>query len=164
MREMKRIPVILLSGLLVAGCSAPPNPIKHTTTYLPNSLPAGWVVNSSTNPEQFKPLRGLNYPIAQLTLANASVTLKRELVPGKTKVFHPNLILLVFPKSELDVVEQAVRQNVFRSDYPPIIFGLTDEHVFVTSPGYVNEGLHTPEAETTIQELRTSLKKTMGIK
>jgi hypothetical protein len=80
------------------------------------------------------------------------------------KAFHPTVILLLFPISDMQKVEKAVREQGLRSDFPPIIFGLVDGYILVTSPGYVNEGLHTPEAEATVQELKEALRKKVRIR
>jgi len=154
----------LLSGLLVAGCSSRGSSADDVARLLRGSLPAEWVLSSSVDPGRFKPLRGLPHPLAQLTLANQSDTLTWVLSPEKWKILHPTLTLLLFPISDLQEVEEAVRQQGYRSDFPPVIFGLIDEYILVTSPGYVNEGLHTPEAEATIQELKDALKRTVQIR
>lgn len=122
------------------------------------------VMEAITDAEQFKPLRNLSKPIAQVMLTNPSVTLHWEPVPGRTMVFHPSLDLLVFPIADLNTIEEEVRKGDMRSDYPPVIFGITREHVLVSSPGHINKGLHTPEAETTIEELKQSLKRAMQIR
>lgn len=155
---------MFILGTFLAACSPLSESEHQAARFLPDSLPTDWTLTISTDFNTFRPLRGLTNAVAQLTLVNTSVVLKRDLAPEESKEFHPNLILFVFPKSELKVVEQAVENERFRSDYPPIVFGRTEKYIFVTSPGYVNDGLHTPEAEVIIQKLKDSLRSSMEIR
>ena len=164
MIEMKTIQAIFMIGFLLAGCSAPSESGHQAAAFLPGPLPDKWTATCSTDSDAFKPLRGLTNAVAQITLVNTSETLTQELTPERTRTFYPNLVLLVFDKSELRLVEQVVEKEAFRSDYPPIVFGQTDKHVFVTSPGYVNQGLYTPEAIAITKKLKSSLKELMEIR
>ncbi|MFZ5833719.1 MAG: hypothetical protein ACOY3P_26835 [Planctomycetota bacterium] len=161
---MKTNALVLLSAGLLVGCSGPSPADTEAAGFLPGPLPAGWMLTESTDPKQFKPLRGLSNPVAQLKLTDHSTTLTRDLAPGKPETFHPTLILLVFPRSQLETVEEAAEKEAVRSDCSPMIFGQTDQYVFVTSPGYVNRGLHSPEAEATVERLKASLKDSMEIR
>ena len=124
-------------------------------------MPTNWMFASSLKPV---PVRGLSNPIAQFTFTETTKTLGFGLSPGKTNTFHPTLILLAFPAAGAKEIAGAVEHNQARSDYPPLIFCLNDQYIFVTSPGYINNGLHTPEAENSLQDLKHALAKCTTIR
>lgn len=162
---MKMKLAIPLIAVVFLGCSSSPSrPGPVATSFLPGAPPAGWTVAVTADARQFKPVRGLANPIVQVTLTDSTAHLHREFWPGRSKTFHPNIVLLVFPVDDLGTVENAVRKESKNSDCPPMVFGASKTHVFVTSPGYVNGGLHAPEAEAKIQALKDSLRRSMEIR
>jgi hypothetical protein len=123
-------------------------------------IPTNWIAAPSAKPA---PLRGLTNPAAQIVLTESSKTLTWDLSPAKSQTFHPTVILMAFPAGRSKEIETAVEQQKIRSDYPPLIFCSNAQYVFVTSPGYINRGLHTLAAEATLTDLKAALAKSMII-
>lgn len=150
----------VLAVALAQSASAGSNEGDDIVQTFSACIPTNWIAAPFTKPV---PLRGLTNPTAQIVLTESSKMLTWELSPAKSQTFHPTLILLAFPASRAKEIETTVEQQKIRSDYPPIIFCSNAQYVFVTSPGYINRGLHTPEAEATLTDLKEALAKSMII-
>jgi len=124
-------------------------------------IPTNWTVAPAM---KALPVRGLSNAIAQFTFTETTKMLGWESSPGRTNTFRPTLALLAFGSARAREIEEAVEREQNHSDYPPLIFCVDAQYVFVTSPGYINRGLHTPEAEASLRDLKEALAKCLVVK
>jgi hypothetical protein len=159
---MKEIFVAIVSVAISASSLwADTNDPDKITRMVDGCIPTNWVVTSSTKPV---PIRGLSKPIAQYVFTETTRPLTLVLSPGQTNTFYPTLILLAFPSERAKEIDEAVVREGHMSDYPPLVFCLNDQYVFVTSPGYINRGLHTPEAEASLRDLKEAMARWTTVK
>lgn len=136
---------------------AHPNAAVPAVTLIRNLLPAAWTLASTVDSARFRPVLGLTNPLGQITLTAPGKQLTRDVAPGRPEAFHPNVVLLVFPKREAAPIAAAVAKHAASSRNPPMVFGWNKDFIFVTSPGYLNGGVHTADAQAAIRELKASL-------
>ena len=134
-----------------------PNAAVPAVKLIQNLLPTGWSLASTVEPAQFRPVTGLTNPLGQITLTEPGKQLLREVVPGRPETFPPTVVLLVFARHEAERVVAAVAKPAAGAANPPLVFGWSRDYIFVTSPGYLNGGVQSEDAQATVQELKASL-------
>jgi hypothetical protein len=134
-----------------------PNAAVPAVKLIQNLLPTGWSLASTVEPAQFRPLSGLANPLGQITLAAPGKQLTRNVAPDRQVTFQPNVVLLLFARREAERVAAAVAKTAAGSRNAPMIFGWSRDYIFVTSPGYINDGVQSEDAHATIRELKASL-------
>ena len=149
--------VVAEDGAVKSDFFEHPNALVPVVKLVRNLLPGAWTLAFTVDPAQFRPVLGLANPLGQITLTAPGKQLTRDVASGRQENFHPHVVLLVFSRREAERVAAAAAKPAGSSRHLPIIFGWSRDYIFVTSPGYLNGGVHSEDAQAAIQELKASL-------
>ncbi|MBN1550138.1 hypothetical protein JW979_01665 [bacterium] len=157
---MKIVITVIFWALLTLPASVSSDDSEELVRLFASCIPDNWTVAVSTDAG---PIRGLSHPAAQLIFTESNRWLTCDESIGHAKAFHPTLLLQVFLKDRQQEVESASKREHIRSDYPPLVVGFNDQYIFVTSPGYINQGLRSPEADAVLTDLWKSFARCMTV-
>jgi len=151
---MNRLAIALLSAVTIATSALADT--ESTIQDIKSVLPNGWELNLRTNAVA---LRGVGAPSFGIDLVNMNTQLDVWFSEEKNVHINPSFTLFFYPRDQEQQINKAIEQEQFRSDYPPIYFALTPEFVVLTTPGMINRGVHTEEADKSIESVTETLRE-----
>ncbi|MBN2238402.1 MAG: hypothetical protein JW712_01405 [Dehalococcoidales bacterium] len=132
-------------------------PFKKFILQMHEYLPPGWEMTLRTQ-ESMDPPRGLDEPLFRLDFKD---TVNWYTIPGDptdTRI-SPGLRLYFYDVDKMDTIMEVVREQSVYSWDIPLYYDQSTRYMAVTSPVYINSGMHDDEAMEFYTPLAHSLRQ-----
>ncbi len=130
--------------------------INPTLNDFCNIKPLGWDCEIIQNNFDINDIpQNAKEPVAVIKYRNAN----RELIHLSGTKFYPSLTLDLYPIEQKQELMDLIKSQQHYSWCIPIYYGETEDYFILTSPCFINAGIFTEQANSSINDLQNALNK-----